>query len=333
MPGCDRARVGEVSIGGAVRSLDLACSGARTRTVVQDGRVVPGLDFAPARREDGHPVGPVGQALALQRFAAGHRVRLVVVSIGGNDFGFGAIVRRCVTDFLTSPSWWPHHCATDDAVRARFTPAAVRARTAAITAALNRVGLAMTRSGYRAGSYTVLVQDYPSVLPRAARLRYPQTRARQTTGGCGIWDTDADWADEVALARIDGAVHAAVRRARLPGARLLAVGGALVGHRLCERGAHRLEEAHLDSWRSPGAAAASEWVQAIRTVSALGSPYAERESLHPDHWAQLALRNCLRQAWHGGDPRGGRCVPAGSGVTPRGEPRMLLRWGLGGRRA
>ena len=85
--GCHRSTSAEIGIG-TLASANLACSGAATATVPYTAGVdfKPGLDFY----DDGH--GHVGQALALQRFAAGHRVALVAVSIGGNDFHFASIV-------------------------------------------------------------------------------------------------------------------------------------------------------------------------------------------------------------------------------------------------
>ena len=41
----------------------------------------------------------------LQTYAKTHNVRAVVVMIGANNYGFAAIVERCVTTWLTSPSW------------------------------------------------------------------------------------------------------------------------------------------------------------------------------------------------------------------------------------
>jgi hypothetical protein len=49
-----------------------------------------------------------------------------------------------------------------------------------------------------------------------------------------------------------------------------------------------------------------------------------QESLHPNYWGELALRNCVRQAYNGGTPRGGTCTIASSGLTSRGEPNMAL---------
>ena len=68
----------------------------------------PGLDFAHETDGDG-----IGQALALARFAAHHRVEAIVVSIGGNDFGFGALAGGCVTGYLASVGGPPQLCSRD----------------------------------------------------------------------------------------------------------------------------------------------------------------------------------------------------------------------------
>ncbi len=36
----------------------------------------------------------------LQHFAATHNVKLVALSIGGNNFNFASIVTTCIEDFL-----------------------------------------------------------------------------------------------------------------------------------------------------------------------------------------------------------------------------------------
>jgi hypothetical protein len=64
-------------------------------------------------------------------------------------------------------------------------------------------------------------------------------------------------------------------------------------------------------------------VAQIRTVSAVFGPYEVQESLHSSYWGQLAMRNCLRQAYSGGAVRGGTCTSTG-GINGRGEPNMTL---------
>jgi hypothetical protein len=122
IPGCHRSKSAEVYIG-TINGLNLACSGATSATqpYSSGNDFKPGLDFY----NDGS--GHLGQALMLQQFAASHHVTMLVVSIGGNDFNFASIVQSCVSDFLTSPSWWPNYCNDDSSVTANFTTSNISA--------------------------------------------------------------------------------------------------------------------------------------------------------------------------------------------------------------
>ena len=97
--------------------MNLACSGAKTSSFTE-GLFKPGLDFY-------NSGGNEGQALMLQHFAAAHNVKLVAISIGGNNFNFAGIVQNCVEDFL-SPTWWPDfYCSEESYVTKNFTAANV----------------------------------------------------------------------------------------------------------------------------------------------------------------------------------------------------------------
>ena len=98
--GCHRSKAAEVFIGNGVNGKNLACSGAKTSTFTEGSTFKPGIDFY-------NSGGKEGQALMLQHFAAAHNVKLVAVSIGGNNFNFASIVQTCVEDWLLTPEWWP----------------------------------------------------------------------------------------------------------------------------------------------------------------------------------------------------------------------------------
>jgi hypothetical protein len=315
---CHRSKSAEIHIGGGVSSLNLACSGAKTATT-SGSPFKPGLDFY-----DGSE--GVGQARALQTFAGTHNVRMVVVSIGGNDFNFGGIVQQCVQDFLASPSWWKDYCSDDSSVTSNFTTANVNAVRTRIATALTNVRTAMRNAGYADSQWTMLVQTYPSPLPGGAGFRYGQSGyTRQSTGGCGFWNADADWANNTALPTINNTVTGAIGQAGITNAQVLNLASTLNGRRLCESGVGLYEEVGLANWTSAGAVDRTEWVNQIRTVTTAGSsPYYIQESLHPNYWGQLAVRSCVRQAYNGGTPRGGACVRAGTGLLG-GEPRMTLQ--------
>ncbi|MGH3337187.1 MAG: hypothetical protein ACRDOZ_15385, partial [Nocardioides sp.] len=317
---CHRSKSAEAYIGGGVSGLNLACSGARTTTYTDsNGRFKPGLDFYSSG-------GQQGQALMLQNFAATHNVKMVAVSIGGNDFNFADIVQTCVTDFLSSPEWWKDYCNDDSSVTSNFTAANVSAVKTKIATALTNVRTAMRNAGYTDGSWTMLVQTYPSPIPNGSGFRYSESGfTRQSTGGCGFWNADATWANSTALPTINNTVTGAITQAGITNSRTLNLASAFNGRRLCENTVGLYEEKGIANWTSPGAVDQTEWVNQIRTVSTCcsNSPYYIQESLHPNYWAQLATRSCVRQAYNGGTPRGGSCTIAGTGLV-NGEPRMVL---------
>src|SRR3954452_19445229 len=152
-PGCHRSKSAEVFIGDGVQGVNLACSGARTYTRFSDGDFKPGIDFY-------NSGGYKGQAQALQDLAGTNKnIKAVVVLIGANDYGFADIVQSCVTDWLTSPSWWKNYCQDDADMVRMFSSANITAVTNSVRAAFNRVKLAMSHAGYTDESkYEILAQ-------------------------------------------------------------------------------------------------------------------------------------------------------------------------------
>lgn len=317
---CHRSKSAEVYFGDGVNGLNLACSGAQTSTVPSDsnGYFKPGLDFYNGTQGQ-------GQALMLQNFAATHNVKAVAVSIGGNDFNFAAIVQDCVTDFLTTPSWWPSYCKDDSVVTNAMSPSNIATVKAHIATALQNIRQAMRNAGYADGSWTLILQNYPSPIPSSSGFRYSQSGyTRQSTGGCGFWDADADYANSTLLPTINNTVFDAATASGLTNVTTLNIASAFNGRRLCENTVGLLEEVGLTSWTQPGAVDNTEWINQIRTASTATSDYYIQESLHPNYWGQLALRSCLRQAYNSGTPKSGTCTIAGTGLV-NGEPSMILR--------
>src|SRR6187200_2784818 len=75
--GCHRSQAAEAKIGGGVLSANLACSGAKTST----GGTGSGEDFKPGIDFYSDAQGRVGQALALQTYAAGHNVKNALLRV------------------------------------------------------------------------------------------------------------------------------------------------------------------------------------------------------------------------------------------------------------
>jgi hypothetical protein len=320
IPGCHRSASAEVYIGGGVNGENLACSGAKTSSFTNEEKEFkPGIDFY---NSGGHE----GQALMLQHFAAKHNVKLVAVTIGGNNYNFASIVQTCIEDFLISPEWWPDLCHEESSVTNNFTASNVKTQTTAIKGAFQNVATAMKEAGYSTSQYTVLAQDYPSPIPNGSEFRYSQKGySRQEVGGCGFWNEDANYANSTMLPTIDSSVFKGAEEAGLSNLEEMQVSGAFNSHRLCDKGVGLLEEEGLKSWKEAEAVNKTEWFNQVRTVTALFPPYELQEDLHPNYWAQLGLRNCLTQAYNSGTPKGGTCTISGSGLNSAGEPNMSLK--------
>jgi hypothetical protein len=315
IPGCHRSKSAEIHIGGGVNSQNLACSGAKTSTDASGTDFKPGLDFY-------NGSAGIGQALALQNFAGSHNVKMVTILIGANNYHFADLIQSCVTDFLTSPTWWKNYCYDDSSVTSNFTASNIAAQTTNIKNGILNIRQAMANAGYADSQYTLMVQTYWSPLPKGAGIRYSESGyTRQSTGGCGVWNKDADWANNTALATFNSSIRNAVAAAGLSNTKILDASAALNGHRLCETTDRLLEEAGLTSWTQPGASDKTEWVSQIRTTSTLFGPYQLQEDFHASYWGQLAMRNCVRQAYNTGTPRSGACTP-GTGRNSLGEPNM-----------
>ncbi len=299
--GCLRGIVSPVSFW--PNAINLACAGSHTISLRVDTlsgeRLKPGVDSF----DDG---SLQGQLVHLREVAEVADVRLVALSTGGNDLGFKEIVTECVTSFATTPHWAPSYCRDSDLVRRALSEEGLARLRSAVAGAVERTVSAMRESGYADDRWTLIVQGYPSPLPPASAMRYAERGwDRVLQGGCGFWDSDLDFLEE-SLPRMNAAVFAGVADAeRATGKSIVTVDTERIfeGRRLCEKGAQPADGVPED--RLP---AVAERVAAIFAVEGLVGPFRVSESLHPNYFGQLALRDCLRQAWNDGKPRSGSCL-------------------------
>ncbi len=316
--GCHRSQVATaVNAIAGVSTKNFACSGAKTFSqVTSDGKFKPGLDdpnVAKAYKSQTHE---------LQAWATTHNVKAVVVTIGANNYGFDEVLARCVWNFMSSTQMWKNYCRDDSDMTSRFTPERRAAETTNVKNALLNVRTAMSNAGYATSQYSIIARTYWSPIPEAARFRYADASVRLDTGGCGIWNADADWANGVVIGTINSTIKDAVAQTGLANIKIVDQQKMLVGRRLCELGVGLIGAKSVASWSSPGAVDSTEWVARIRTGD--DGPYAKQESAHASFWGQMAMRNCLRQAFNGGSPRGGECVRVANGLNALGEPHMQL---------
>ncbi|HEX3736185.1 MAG TPA: GDSL-type esterase/lipase family protein [Solirubrobacterales bacterium] len=244
--------------------VNLACSGAKAR------------DLWPGDEGGTSHFGEPPEADQLAAVAARDKVRMVVVTVGANDVGFGELVTECALDWARSPEGEPATCHRDAEAQIR---AALPAATRAITAALHGVRRTMRADGYQRSDYRLVAMGYASPFPEGRWFRYPEDGwSRLTEGGCPVWNADADWSADRATADLGGALKAA---AAATGAEYLDLTHAFDGHQLCDRRSQRVGPA------GPTPLIA-EW---FRRLSFLQG--ATRESLHPNAYGQQVMGACL----------------------------------------
>lgn len=214
--GCHRSRVDEAFIGGP-KGIDLACSGAQTDSFWTSWtgplQFKPGIDFSNGSRTN------KGQALLLSDFAAvpSRKVKMVVMGIGGNNYGFGDILAQCASDYLTSENrttqsyhweWYYNnwhdfgwtkvdnapvdhrtYCSEDPTLTNRFTTAAVAVIEGKVTASINNVARALASQGYGRNDYTIMVQTSPQPVANSGNMRYGQ-------GATFAWSQPSTWLDK-----------------------------------------------------------------------------------------------------------------------------------------
>jgi hypothetical protein len=244
--------------------INLACSGAKLANVW------------PAATGGQEHFGEAPQIDRLAAVAERDDVRMVVLTAGANDVGFGGLVARCALDWARSDEEGPVLCR--DRAQAELE-AALPAMEAGLLKALRGVRRALRGAGYGRGDYRLVTMGYASPFPAGRWIRYPEDGwSRLSEGGCPVWNGDADWAAGEGTGSIAAAMRAASAAAD---AEFLGLRHALDGHQLCDRRARRVG----GGGPSPGSA---EWVRRLAFVQG-----SSRESLHPNAYGQRAIGACI----------------------------------------
>ena len=212
--GCHRSDVSEILSAqlAVTRSFNLACSGAVTDNLFRssNGGVA----------EKGEPP----QADQLLPIARANDVKLIVVTIGGNDLGFSDIVTACFERYSSKSG--PCVPSTQTAAITAKLPAV----EAKVEKVVDEVRAVMDQAGYAdettASSCRATRRSSP-----AARARYPESDSRRLTYGCPFYDADLDTARDVIVPAIGELAQTA---ARAKGVEYLAAyANAFDGHEIC----------------------------------------------------------------------------------------------------
>ena len=264
--GCHRSDVAPIESAPAAVDVrvNLACSGARL------------VNLWPASLGGEAHFGEPPQADRLASVARRAEVRMVVVTAGANDVGFGDLVARCALDWARSDEEEPTLCRGEAGAELR---AALPRAQQGLTRALRGMQEALAVAGQGPSDYRLVVMGYASPFPPGRLFRYPESGwSRLREGGCPVWDADADWAAGEAVGALAGAMREAAGSA---GAEFLDLRHVLDGHQLCDR------RAALVGPAGPSPLGA-EWVRRLSFLQG-----SARESLHPNAYGQRAIGACL----------------------------------------
>lgn len=263
--GCHRSDSAEVrsATGLAEARINLACSGATTANVFRASN--GGQSYK----------GEAPQADQLASIAASHKVELIALSIGGNDLGFADIITKCATDYIV----WYSYCHDDQQV---VVDSKIDKAMADVGKSVDEIRAVMSTAGYAASDYRIVLQSYPSPIPRSTENRYSESGwTRVNTGGCPFWNKDSDWARDSLVPQIAGRLKGV---ASAKGVQFLDLRDMLQGREVCARASK------LVNSTQPPSATSSEWARWIDSNSTQGPV---QESMHPNHYGQLGQGRCL----------------------------------------
>lgn len=294
--GCHRSDVSEIAtapLPGIEQRINLACSGAETVNVLSAAK-------------GGQPYhGEAPQTDQLADLAKTKRVKVIALSIGGNDLGFGQIIGDCAYDWYFRRLCWKKQAPVVE----QKLPG-VKAKVAAV---VDDIRAAMRAAGYADGDYRLVLQSYPSPIPGGESFRLSQNDSdRMFKDGCPFNDRDADWAAYTLVPKIGDMVESvAVGK----GTDFMDVRDALAGHEVCSLGTEQVGQGGPDARQH-------EWFRFLDYANTQGTL---EESMHPNAHGQRALAACLglvsaasagryecTQDWFGNDdPSKMRIRPAG----------------------
>jgi hypothetical protein len=266
--GCHRSDVAEIRSGALPvdRRINLACSGAVTRNIFRASSGGVGQN------------GELPQADQLAAVARTSKVRLVVLSIGGNDLGFSSIISACLQAYETFGP--PCQVSQQPVIDAQFPTA-----MANVGKAVDEIHAAMKSAGYRRSEYRFILQSYPSAIPRGSEIRVPEIdhNARTNIDGCPVYNSDATWSRDSVVSQISNGLKSV---AASRGVEFLDLRDLLQGREMCSVSTRLADPLH------PPSATTSDWARFLN-LSAVETQGQVQETFHPNAYAQQALGNCL----------------------------------------
>lgn len=300
--GCHRSDVAEIieshiQVG---QKFNLACSGAVTDNLL------------PATAGGRRFKGEEPQADQLRALAITHDIKLIQVSISGNDLGFSDIIKDCVWGFIHGPfgqyCWKQFDWEVKEKLR-REVPDKVKN-------VIDQIRNVMRDTGHSDSSYVLALQSYPSPVPLSAAYRYPEgvsvSSQRYSPGGCPFYNQDTNWARLDLVRDIADMLEGVAAEKRI---HYLDLQWSFDGHEVCARGVRQARSG--DTLSSPIPTREAEWMRYLSHGAAHSQGQVE-ESFHPNSYGQKVLGKCLREFYDLTKSSGRReytCLPSqGQGI-------------------
>ena len=245
---------------------NIACSGATTDAI----------DKKKFKTED-------LQADQLAALAKKNSIKMIVLSIGGNDMNFSSKIKWCASAFHV----WSPSCSVGYDKTLQSELHKTRENVDRVVATIRRT---MKDANYVAGSYRLVIQSYPSPIPAGNEYRFAETIKDRDLGGCPFYNTDSTWVIDKLVPGIAEMLRGAAKK-EVDGARadFLDTRNVLRHHEVCAKDPVG-ESTAGNTLQHQRPKATSEWARYIVT----GAGHGEiQESLHPNYWGQEELRACL----------------------------------------
>jgi hypothetical protein len=290
--GCHRADPSEADNTGVPTTItfNIACSGADSAALNTGS---PGFK------------GEVSQVDHLRSIASVYPVKLIVLSLSGNDLGFAGIVQACVQANMLGSS----ACA---ASQQAYVDARMPAAMNNLASVISQIQAAMRADGYQPSDYRLMVQDYPNILPASDSLVGPSYRGQY---GCPIYSSDANWVHNNLIPGIDANIRATVDGT---GAQFIDLKNLFSGHELCTTQAQRVQ---------PGVAntmAEMEWVRELIVNNYTFEDQGwQNESFHPNAYGHQAMATCIGLAYQSDPSHDYSCTGSAHSPTVSGAPLPL----------
>ncbi|MET9592062.1 hypothetical protein ABZY45_14040 [Streptomyces sp. NPDC006516] len=279
------------------RRFNIACSGATTDNVTTTG-------FK----------GQRPQVEDLREIAQNNDVRMVVLSVGGNDLKFSDILQDCVKAYFY-PSVFNKGCRGAKEKEFAESLGPVRAK---VVGTVETIRTVLREAGQEDGTYQIVLQSYANPLPLGRNYRDaenapvpPANYGRYINGGCPFLDADSDWAHTSVVPRISDMLRGAANEAAVS---FLDLQSAFAGHELCSTTTRQADSSHRLT--APLSAHHAEWVRWVPYLfeGAKDLPWQaqghQQEAIHPNRYGQQALAACLTKiaAQLGDHPVASSCV-------------------------